>query len=157
MWFKCKTRSILTFNWLVCFSSLGSGFYIFFRRHFHFCLKVLLCIVFSWTYISWQATKEASRNHEAYLLFPVHLDGTLLDNAQAMKAKKEALSTTDVLHIFQQVQRPSFLFSIYLGSDPPANQFPQLRIVCFPWNICFEKRNKESVSKSEKGVAEPLE
>lgn len=42
--------------------------------------------------------------HEAYLLFPVHLDGTLLDNAQAMKAKKEFFSTLDVLEIFRQVR-----------------------------------------------------
>ena len=41
--------------------------------------------------------------HEAYLLFPVHLDGTLLDNSQAMKAKKEFFSTLDVLEIFRQV------------------------------------------------------
>ncbi|XP_008804427.1 probable serine/threonine-protein kinase DDB_G0291350 isoform X1 [Phoenix dactylifera] len=42
-------------------------------------------------------------NHEAYLLFPVHLDGTLLDNAKVMQAKKEFLSTVTVLQIFQQL------------------------------------------------------
>ncbi|KAF8399249.1 hypothetical protein HHK36_015114 [Tetracentron sinense] len=52
--------------------------------------------------IAIKATQEGSWNHEAYLLFPVHLDGTLLDNANAMKAKKEFFSTTDVLHIFRQ-------------------------------------------------------
>ncbi|XP_054805328.1 uncharacterized protein LOC129308281 isoform X2 [Prosopis cineraria] len=53
--------------------------------------------------ISVKPTKETSWNHEAYLLFPVHLDGTLLDIAQTMKAKKEFFSTSDVLHIFQQL------------------------------------------------------
>uniref|UniRef100_A0A2N9ESI6 non-specific serine/threonine protein kinase n=1 Tax=Fagus sylvatica TaxID=28930 RepID=A0A2N9ESI6_FAGSY len=53
--------------------------------------------------IAVKPTPEGSRNHEAYLLFPVHLDGTLLDNANAMKAKKEFFSTSDVLQIFQQL------------------------------------------------------
>ncbi|KAF9671405.1 hypothetical protein SADUNF_Sadunf12G0044200 [Salix dunnii] len=53
--------------------------------------------------ISVKATQEGSLNHEAYLLFPVHLDGTLLDNSAAMKAKKEFFSTTDVLQIFRQL------------------------------------------------------
>ncbi|XP_062086064.1 uncharacterized protein LOC133792162 [Humulus lupulus] len=50
-----------------------------------------------------EPTQEGSWKHEAYLLFPVHLDGTLLDNANTMKAKKELFSTTDVLHIFRQL------------------------------------------------------
>ncbi|XAR51259.1 Non-specific serine/threonine protein kinase [Bertholletia excelsa] len=53
--------------------------------------------------ISVKSTPDGSWKHEAYLLFPVHLDGTLLDNAKAMKAKKEFFSTTDVLHIFRQL------------------------------------------------------
>ncbi|GMQ11119.1 hypothetical protein ACSBR2_041670 [Camellia fascicularis] len=53
--------------------------------------------------ISVKPTQEGSWKHEAYLLFPVHLDGTLLDNAKAMNAKKEFFSTSDVLHIFQQL------------------------------------------------------
>lgn len=52
-----------------------------------------------------QATPEQSWTHEAYLLFPVHLDGTLLDNANAMKTKKEFFSTSDVLQIFRQVYK----------------------------------------------------
>ncbi|XP_062102968.1 protein kinase domain-containing protein ppk38-like [Humulus lupulus] len=48
-------------------------------------------------------TQEGYWKHEAYLLFPVHLDGTLLDNANTMKAKNELFSTTDVLHIFRQL------------------------------------------------------
>lgn len=55
--------------------------------------------------INGQPTQERSWNHEAYLLFPVHLDGTLLDNAKTMKAKKEFFSTSDVLQIFRQVIR----------------------------------------------------
>ena len=58
----------------------------------------------------WQPTQEKSWNHEAYLLFPVHLDGTLLDNAKTMKAKKEFYSTSDVLQIFRQVKGTIFLF-----------------------------------------------
>ncbi|KAI4346261.1 hypothetical protein L6164_013328 [Bauhinia variegata] len=49
-----------------------------------------------------QSTPETSWSDEAYLLFPVHLDGTLLDSAKAMKAKKELYSTSDVLQIFRQ-------------------------------------------------------
>ncbi|KAL2935480.1 Serine/threonine-protein kinase 16 [Bienertia sinuspersici] len=50
-----------------------------------------------------KATQEQSWKHEAYLLFPVHLDGTLLDNSTAMKANKEFFSTLDVLQIFRQL------------------------------------------------------
>ncbi|XP_057472360.1 uncharacterized protein LOC130760956 [Actinidia eriantha] len=50
-----------------------------------------------------KSTQEGAWKHEAFLLFPVHLDGTLLDNTKAMKAKKEFFSTSDVLHIFRQL------------------------------------------------------
>ncbi|CAI0447226.1 unnamed protein product, partial [Linum tenue] len=53
--------------------------------------------------IAVKTTQESSWNHEAYLLFPVHLDGTLLDNSKAMMAKKEFFSTSDVLQIFRQL------------------------------------------------------
>ncbi|XP_058227645.1 uncharacterized protein LOC131336044 isoform X1 [Rhododendron vialii] len=53
--------------------------------------------------IAVKPTQEGSWKNEAYLLFPVHLDGTLLDNANAMKAKKEFFSTLNVLHIFRQL------------------------------------------------------
>ncbi|KAA0058028.1 serine/threonine-protein kinase 16-like isoform X1 [Cucumis melo var. makuwa] len=53
--------------------------------------------------IATKPTQERSWNHEAYLLFPVHLDGTLLDNAKTMKGKKEFFSTSDVLQIFRQL------------------------------------------------------
>ncbi|KAH7851262.1 hypothetical protein Vadar_009175 [Vaccinium darrowii] len=53
--------------------------------------------------IAVKPTQEGSWKNEAYLLFPVHLDGTLLDNANAMKAKKEFFSTSNVLHIFRQL------------------------------------------------------
>lgn len=62
----------------------------------------------------WQPTQETSWSHEAYLLFPVHLDGTLLDNAKTMKAKKEHYSTSDVLQIFRQVKRTAFSSCILL-------------------------------------------
>lgn len=76
----------------------------------------VLNIVFVLNYIiRSQPTQEGSRNHEAYLLFPVHLDGTLLDNSKAMKAKKEVFSTSNVLHIFRQVNKITsfFYFSPY--------------------------------------------
>ncbi|XP_059642091.1 uncharacterized protein LOC132284050 [Cornus florida] len=53
--------------------------------------------------IAVKPTQEGSWKHEAYLLFPVHLDGTLLDNALVMKPKKEFFSTSDVLQIFRQL------------------------------------------------------
>ncbi|KAI4340170.1 hypothetical protein MLD38_025033 [Melastoma candidum] len=53
--------------------------------------------------ISVKATQEGNWKHEAYLLFPVHLDGTLFDHTNTMKAKKEFYSTSDVLQIFRQI------------------------------------------------------
>ncbi|XP_049366119.1 uncharacterized protein LOC125830962 isoform X2 [Solanum verrucosum] len=53
--------------------------------------------------ISVKVAQDQSLKHEAYLLFPVHLDGTLLDNAKTMNAKKEFFSTSDVLQIFRQL------------------------------------------------------
>ncbi|KAK6921082.1 Protein kinase domain [Dillenia turbinata] len=53
--------------------------------------------------IAVKSTQEGAANYEAYLLFPVHLDGTLFDHAKVMKTKKEFFTTTDVLHIFQQL------------------------------------------------------
>ncbi|XP_073012329.1 uncharacterized protein [Typha latifolia] len=53
--------------------------------------------------IAVKSPQGGSWNHEAYLLFPVHLDGTLLDNAKIMQAKKEFYSTLTVLQILQQL------------------------------------------------------
>ncbi|URE32541.1 serine threonine-protein kinase [Musa troglodytarum] len=50
-----------------------------------------------------KGTHDISRKHEAYLLFPVHLDGTLLDIATVMQSKKESFTTTTVLQIFRQL------------------------------------------------------
>nr|XP_043608289.1 serine/threonine-protein kinase 16-like isoform X1 [Erigeron canadensis] len=50
-----------------------------------------------------KGTPEQTWTHEAYLLFPVHLDGTLLDNTTTMKSRKEFFSTSDVLQIFRQL------------------------------------------------------
>ncbi|RWR83349.1 serine/threonine-protein kinase 16-like protein [Cinnamomum micranthum f. kanehirae] len=47
--------------------------------------------------------QQVSWKYEAYLLFPIHLDGTLLDHAKTMKAKKEFFSTIFVLQIFRQL------------------------------------------------------
>ncbi|KAL1334278.1 hypothetical protein AAHE18_11G165600 [Arachis hypogaea] len=53
--------------------------------------------------ISVKPTPQKSWNHEAYLLFPLRLDGTLLDNTKTMQARKESFPTSDVLQIFQQL------------------------------------------------------
>ncbi|KAG0454612.1 hypothetical protein HPP92_023592 [Vanilla planifolia] len=53
--------------------------------------------------IAVEGAQGGSSNHEAYLLFPVHLDGTLLDNTTSMKAKKEFFPTFTVLQIFRQI------------------------------------------------------
>ncbi|KAJ0925982.1 putative transferase, protein kinase NAK family [Helianthus annuus] len=53
--------------------------------------------------ISVKGTPEQNWTHEAYLLFPVHLDGTLFGTLKTMKAKDEFFSTFDVLHIFRQL------------------------------------------------------
>ncbi|CAM0951158.1 unnamed protein product [Alopecurus aequalis] len=42
-------------------------------------------------------------SHEAYLLFPVYLDGTLFDNAQVMQSRKEFYSVLDIIGMFQQL------------------------------------------------------
>ncbi|XP_075519430.1 uncharacterized protein LOC142553221 [Primulina tabacum] len=53
--------------------------------------------------IAVKPSQDQSWKNEAYLLFPVHLDGTLLDIAKTMKVKKEFFSTSDVLQIFRQL------------------------------------------------------
>ena len=91
----------------------------------------------------WQPTQETSWNHEAYLLFPVHLDGTLLDNAKTMKAKKEFYSTSDVLQIFRQVKRTTlspFLKGRRIGKCESLllqTQVLQLMITCLHFNMIW--------------------
>ena len=93
------------------FTSIALSIFNFFKIFSnHICIlntirkkKKILKLFSSLCNFCHQAAQEGSWKHEAYLLFPVHLDGTLLDNAQSMKAKKEFFSTTDVLHIFRQV------------------------------------------------------
>lgn len=53
--------------------------------------------------IAVKGSEEKSVNHEAYLVFPVHLDGTLFDNAKVMQTKKEFFPPVTVLQIFRQV------------------------------------------------------
>jgi serine/threonine kinase 16 len=53
--------------------------------------------------ISVKASQEQTSKNEAYMLFPAHLDGTLLDCSSNMKAVKEYFSTLDVLQIFRQL------------------------------------------------------
>ncbi|KAL3676336.1 hypothetical protein R1sor_026284 [Riccia sorocarpa] len=53
--------------------------------------------------IAVKGAQEGSWNQEAYLLFPVYLDGTLLDNLTAMQTKGEFFPTITVLHIFRQI------------------------------------------------------
>ncbi|KAJ3693249.1 hypothetical protein LUZ60_008729 [Juncus effusus] len=53
--------------------------------------------------ISVKGKEEGVQNHEAYLLFPVHLDGTLSDLTKIMQAKNEYFPTLTVLQIFRQL------------------------------------------------------
>ncbi|XP_020590442.1 probable serine/threonine-protein kinase DDB_G0291350 [Phalaenopsis equestris] len=53
--------------------------------------------------IAVKGPQEGAWNYEAYLLFPVHMDGTLLDNVKAMQSKKEFFSVLTVLQIFRQI------------------------------------------------------
>ncbi|XP_020103727.1 serine/threonine-protein kinase 16-like [Ananas comosus] len=53
--------------------------------------------------IAVKGTQEGSKNYEAYLLFPVHLDGTLLDVTKVTQEKNEFLSTINILQIFRQI------------------------------------------------------
>ncbi|CAD6219906.1 unnamed protein product [Miscanthus lutarioriparius] len=50
-----------------------------------------------------KGVQDGSQNHEAYLLFPVHLDGTLQDVTKTMLEKKEFFPTITVLQIFRQL------------------------------------------------------
>ncbi|KAJ8560588.1 hypothetical protein K7X08_022448 [Anisodus acutangulus] len=69
--------------------------------------------------ISVKVSQDQSCKHQACLLFPVHLDGTLLYNAKAMKAKKEFFSTSDVLQIFRQ---PPLAMLMDFGSAGPSRR-----------------------------------
>lgn len=53
--------------------------------------------------IAVKENQQGASKHEAYLLFPVHLDGTLFDNAKIMQTKKEFYPTLTVLQIFRQL------------------------------------------------------
>lgn len=66
-----------------------------------------------------QASQDQSRKQEAYLLFPAHMDGTLLDSMKAMQAKQEFFSTLEVLQIFHQVNKNQYVLhkSIFSFSE----------------------------------------
>jgi len=49
------------------------------------------------------SVKEGKCNHEAYMLFPLHLDGTLHDHLTKMQETKTFFPTITVMHIFQQI------------------------------------------------------
>ncbi|KAK8936932.1 3-phosphoinositide-dependent protein kinase 1 [Platanthera zijinensis] len=53
--------------------------------------------------ISVKGAQDGSKNHEAYLLFPVHLDGSLLDSTKVMQSKKEFFPALTVLQLFRQL------------------------------------------------------
>ncbi|OAY63095.1 Serine/threonine-protein kinase ppk13, partial [Ananas comosus] len=52
--------------------------------------------------IAVKGQQGGSWNYEAYVLFPVYLDGTMLDNAIAMHSRDEFFPTYTVLQIFRQ-------------------------------------------------------
>jgi len=129
---------------LVSFDQIGVDFYLYFgisdkETYFNSLLLYLLLKHF-YVLFFLKATQEGSWNHEAYLLFPVHLDGTLLDNSAAMKSKKEFFSTTDVLQIFRQVNGNktnfSFILTFFVMQYIPSrkkdrlhNMIPQCKII----------------------------
>ncbi|XP_020110380.1 probable serine/threonine-protein kinase DDB_G0291350 [Ananas comosus] len=53
--------------------------------------------------IAVKGQQGGSWNYEAYVLFPVYLDGTMLDNAIAMHSRDEFFPTYTVLQIFRQL------------------------------------------------------
>jgi len=129
---------------LVSFDQIGVDFYLYFgisdkETYFNSLLLYLLLKHF-YVLFFLKATQEGSWNHEAYLLFPVHLDGTLLDNSAAMKSKKEFFSTTDVLQIFREVNGNktnfSFILTFFVMQYIPStkkdrlhNMIPQCKII----------------------------
>ncbi|CAA6670651.1 unnamed protein product [Spirodela intermedia] len=64
---------------------------------------------------------EKSRNHEAYLLFPVHLDGTLLDSTKAMQSKKGVFPHTHRTSDLQTGTAPLAILMDF-GSATPAKK-----------------------------------
>ncbi|CAK9218583.1 unnamed protein product [Sphagnum troendelagicum] len=50
-----------------------------------------------------KGSQDGSWKQEAYLLFPVHKDGTLLDHLTRMQLNNEFYPTIAVLHIFKQI------------------------------------------------------
>ncbi|KAH9536235.1 hypothetical protein CY35_17G098200 [Sphagnum magellanicum] len=53
--------------------------------------------------ITVKGSQEGSWNQEAYLLFPVHKDGTLLDHLKHMRLNNQYYPTITVLNIFKQI------------------------------------------------------
>lgn len=50
-----------------------------------------------------QGSQSGTWDQEAYLLFPVYLEGTLFDQLSTMQERKEFFPSITVLHIFRQV------------------------------------------------------
>lgn len=69
------------------------------------CMKILLRAWNIQRVCGW-VQNEAVWSKEAYLLFPVHRDGTLLDHLTRMQSEKKFFPAITVLHIFQQVSIP---------------------------------------------------
>jgi serine/threonine kinase 16 len=61
-----------------------------------------------------QGSQEASLYREAYLLFPVCLEGSLLDVLTEMQTRKEFFPSVTVLHIFRQVGAIFSKFCVFL-------------------------------------------
>ena len=69
---------------------------------------------------------EATWGQEAYLLFPVYRDGTVLDHLTRMQEAKTYFPTITVLHIFQQLcgfSDHEFLVSFILQSTNTRLKF----------------------------------
>ncbi|CAM0950735.1 unnamed protein product [Alopecurus aequalis] len=72
--------------------------------------------------IAVKGVQDGSQNHEAYLLFPVHLDGTLQDVTKVMQEKKEYFPTITILQIFRQRKEQHLAILMDFESARPARR-----------------------------------
>ena len=70
---------------------------------FHYWFESEIWEIRNWWFVIQGGLPEGTWSQEAYLLFPVHLDGTVLDHLTEMQSTKTFFPTITVLHIFQQV------------------------------------------------------
>ena len=80
---------------------------------FHYWFESEIWEIRNWWFVIQGDLPAGTWNQEAYLLFPVHLDGTVLDRLTEMQSTKTFFPTITVLHIFQQVSCPCLLDQVF--------------------------------------------